>query len=631
MAKATDLPVPSTEIDFKSIVTLEPITVLHVDDEPDFAEITAEFLTRANSDLEVLTETNAEAALERLNDDTVSIDCIVSDYLMPGMDGIEFLETVREESPDLPFILFTGQGSEEVAGRAISAGVTDYLQKESGIDQYAVLANRIANSAEKTHAERNGEQLLCAIETAREGISLLDEDGRFLYVNSSYAETYGYDQEDLLGEHWEILYPADQVEHVYEDLLPNIPDDGVLREQTTMITSDGSEIATDHALSYTPGGLIVCNTTPILEKIDRHGLLANVFNALDDLLFFFDEDGTLEFWNEEVEVVTGYSPAELPELTPTDFVHDDDRDAMEDYVWTTHKTGQARVEVQLKRESGETVPYEFISKRVLNDRGDVIGRIGLGRDITERKQYERQIERHNERLEHFAEILSHDLRNPLSVADGYLTLLNETGDEAHYETAETALDRMKGLITDILELAQSGELISADDYETIELEVVAESAWSMIQQEAATLEVTSTATVDADASRLQQILENLFRNAIEHGEEDISLRTGVLSSADGIFVADDGPGIPESERESVFEPGHSTKQNGTGFGLATVKQLVEAHEWEVRITESPTGGARFEIYGVDFTTQQKREIAETLSIPATYEIQISETLQLHTD
>jgi PAS domain S-box-containing protein len=603
MAKTIEFPVSSIDLDFKSLVDLDPITVLHVDDEPNFAELTATFLKRENSDFEVLTETSADAALERLDDDTDSIDCIVSDYQMPGMDGIELLKTVREECPELPFILFTGKGSEAVAGRAISNGVTDYLQKESGTDQYTVLANRITNTVEKASAERNVEQLLSATETAREGISLLDSDGRFIYVNGSYADAYGYDREDLLGEHWEVLYPDDRVERVYKELLPNIPEKGVLREQTTMITSDGFEIVTDHALSYTPDGLMVCNIDVLSGEIDQHGLLADVLNALDDLLFFFDEDGTLEFWNERVETVTGYRSAELPELTPIDFVHEDDRDAVNDYVSRTRETGHARVEVRLQRENGETVPYEFISKRVHNDQGDVIGRIGLGRDIAERKQYERQIDRHNERLEHFAEVLSHDLRNPLSVADGHLTLLNETGDEKHYETAKTALDRMGGLITDVLELARSGDLISPGDYQAIELEAVAESSWLMIQREEATLEVTSTKTVEADASRLQQILENLIRNSIEHGDEDISIRTGVLSGDDGIFVADDGPGIPEDERESVFEPGHSTKEGGTGYGLATVKQLVEAHDWEIKITESDSGGARFEIDGVDFDTE----------------------------
>ncbi|MFB6079274.1 MAG: PAS domain S-box protein [Halarchaeum sp.] len=598
MEKATDLSVASTDVDFKSMVDPGPITVLHVEDDPTFADLTATFLEREHAAFDVLHEESAEDALRRL-ERADRVDCVVSDYQLPGMDGIELLETVREDAPDLPFILFTGEGSEAVAGRAISADVTDYLQKETGTDQYAVLANRIRNSVEKAHAERNGQQLLSAIETAREGISLLDDDGRFVYVNDAYAATYGYEQADLLGEHWAVLYPDDDVERVHEELISNIPARGVLREQTTMRTASGDDVVVDHALSYTPGGLMVCNVDTVRETLDGHGLLADVFDALDDLLFFFDEDGTLEFWNEQVEAVTGYGPSELSELTPADLVHEDDRDAMNDYVWTTREAGQARVEVRLRRANGGTLPYEFISKRVVNDRGGVVGRIGLGRDITARKRYEAETERQTERLEHFAEILSHDLRNPLSVAKGNLGLLHETGDEAHYETARDALERMERLITDVLDLARTGEDIDTAAYEAVELDAVAERAWSMIQHDDATLSVTNTRRLEADASRLQQILENLLRNAIEHGGDDVSIRAGVLDG-DGVFVADDGPGIPPDARDSVFDPGHTTKDDGTGYGLATVHQLVGAHDWTIRVTESESGGARFEISGIDF-------------------------------
>lgn len=581
--------------DFQFSIDLETIHVLHVDDDASFTDLTATFLEREDSDFRVTSVTDVAGALDHL--ETGTVDCIVSDYQMPGTDGIEFLERVREDDPDLPFILFTGKGSEEVAEKAISAGVTDYLQKERGSDQYTVLANRIENSVERTRSDRRVDELLSAIDAAREGISLLDEEGRFEYVNEAYADIYGYDRQELLGEHWEMLYPEGETEYVTGEILPNLPEDGIWRGETTMVRADGSEIVTDHTLSYTPAGLLVCTINVLSEDgPDPTGLAKNAIDALDDLLFFFDSDGTLQYWNDAVEEVTGYSEDELSSLTPAGFVREADRDRMTEYVRESRRTGSARIEVRLQRADGETIPYEFISKRVTDDGGNDVGRIGLGRNISERKEYEQRVERQNRRLEHFAEVLSHDLRNPLTVAMGRLDLFEETGERQHYETATQALGRMNNLVTDVLTLAQNGDRITLAEYEHIELTTVAENAWSLIRHGGATLDVEDPPVVEADASRLQQILENLFRNAIEHGSTDVSVRVGRLP--DGFYVEDDGPGIPAAERESVFESGHSTKDDGTGFGLATVEQLVDAHDWTIRITESEDGGARFELTGV---------------------------------
>lgn len=127
-------------------VSLTSIRVVHVDDEPGFAELVSKHLTRQDDTFEVHTATGPAAGLDLL--ETFDVDCVVSDYDMPNRNGIEFLADVRADYPELPFILYTGKGSEEVASEAISAGITDYLQKQPGSDQYTVLANRIRNAVE---------------------------------------------------------------------------------------------------------------------------------------------------------------------------------------------------------------------------------------------------------------------------------------------------------------------------------------------------------------------------------------------------------------------------------------------------------------------------------------------------
>lgn len=203
--------------------------------------------------------------------------------------------------------------------------------------------------------------------------------------------------------------------------------------------------------------------------------------------------------------------------------------------------------------------------------------------------------RQNKRLEDFANIITHDIRNPITVAKGYVELANETNEIGHLEKVDTALDRIEDIVEETLTLARSGQTIG--DPSAISLEEVAHESWSHVPAEDATLQVQDLPTITGDADRLHHLFENLFRNAIEHGSSDVTIRVGPLT--DGFYVEDTGPGIQPENRESVLEAGYSTAEDGTGFGLAIVTQIVQAHGWDLDITESDVGGARFEITNID--------------------------------
>ncbi|SHH58382.1 PAS domain-containing sensor histidine kinase [Halobaculum gomorrense] len=215
----------------------------------------------------------------------------------------------------------------------------------------------------------------------------------------------------------------------------------------------------------------------------------------------------------------------------------------------------------------------------------------------ERQVVEEDLHRQNDRLEEFAAIVSHDLRNPLAIAQGQAKLAAESVDDEHLEKAIQAHERMERIISDVLTMARTGSVV--EETESVDLSVVAPEAWSTVATADATLDASQAPSVMADRSRLVQLLENLFRNAVEHGGDDV--RVVVEAIPGGFAVADDGPGIPEADHEEVFEYGYTTRDEGTGFGLSIVREIAQAHGWTASATASETGGARFEFVEEDHT------------------------------
>jgi len=228
-------------------------------------------------------------------------------------------------------------------------------------------------------------------------------------------------------------------------------------------------------------------------------------------------------------------------------------------------------------------------------------------EITEQKKRQRQLEEQNEHLDEFASIVSHDLRSPLNVAQGRLKIAGWECDSEELAKAEKALNRMESMIDDLLTMARSSQTIK--ETTPVTLANTAKTAWTYSDVDDCTLHntISKGLTIEADRDRLLQVFENVFGNAAEHNETPVNVSIGVLGEEtrqtdggerSGFYVADDGAGIPEEARETVFDSGYSGAGDGTGFGLAIVEDIVTAHGWEITVTDSDEGGARFEITGV---------------------------------
>ena len=246
--------------------------------------------------------------------------------------------------------------------------------------------------------------------------------------------------------------------------------------------------------------------------------------------------------------------------------------------------------------------YDIEVTRVTDQFDTTQGYMIVLRDITDRKQRERQLEEQNERLEEFADVVSHDLRNPLSTAEGWVAAVTDAldGEEPDVDTAQMGLehithshDRMDELIEVLLTMARQGQTVA--DPEPVSLETCATKAWATAETGEMTLRVDTDRTVPADPARLRQAFENLFRNANDHSE---AATVVVTTTPEGFAVEDDGIGIDPDDREDLFAFGYSTNEEGTGIGLAVVKRIIEAHGWRITVGESDDGGACFEVTGV---------------------------------
>ena len=569
------------------------------------------------------TVTSGREALTTLTDGEV--DCIVSEDTLPEVDGIELVERVREQDGDVPFVLSIESGRGDIATEALSKGATEIVQRADPSDYAQLLATRIQCAVSRTDDEHvpgsgmgsrespdeddSGNRHL--LESSQTPVFVYTMEGELIAANGQAADFLGTDHpEELLGT-MVGEFTHDKSQAAVKRRRSTLVEDRkqVPPREETLVDVTGEQkyaIVSSTPVTWEGEPAILTTLRDVTElrmreqqyRRERDKFLTLFENLPNPVVHgeMVDGEPIIRQVNPAFEETFGYDAEEatgqnLDELT----VPADKRSQAQDINEQITATSRGRFEVERQTADG---PRHFVIDIVVQDPGaETPQGYAIYTDITKQTEQQAELERRNERLDQFASFVSHDLRNPLNTLLLSLDMVEQSSEGEEIERCQRAVRRMEQLLEDLLTLTRQGE-----DLQTtpgVDLAGVVDETWRTLTTGDADLRVDVEMQIRAHTGRLKELLENLFDNAIEHGGPGVTITVGATDDTDGFYVADDGPGIPPEERESVFQAGYSNAADGTGLGLAIVRDIADAHGWSITVEESEQGGAAFRITGVE--------------------------------
>ena len=341
------------------------------------------------------------------------------------------------------------------------------------------------------------------------------------------------------------------------------------------------------------------------RELERYQTIVETVN---DGIFVLDGKSRFTLINDAYAELLGYDREELiGSHASLVAAEETDVEAMSEEIQGDLIEGTAGTktyESTVKTASGKKIDVESTVAPLPEQEDASHEKVVVVRDVTERNERERQLKQQNDRLDSFAGMLAHELRNPVTIGQIYTQQLPSEADSEVVGYITEAFDRIENMIDVMLVVTRGREAVSEEM--PVPLEEVTREAWGEVSAPDATLEVTTDRMIEADETYVQHLFRNLFENAVEHGGSDVTVTVGDLPT--GFYVADDGSGIPADDRETIFESGYTTasSRGGTGLGLTFVHEMADVYEWTCAATESADGGARFEFTNVT-TTQSATE------------------------
>jgi PAS domain S-box-containing protein len=630
----------------------ERVRVLVVDDSEFFGTLVAGELERLY-DMETTRTSSSEKALTYL--ERGNFECIISDYDMPETDGIEFFEAVRDRGFDVPFFLLTAAGSEEVASRAITAGIDDYFPKTKGEDQFEILGKRVQNVVSKRRAARSLERRRRLNETlwritqelihapTRDEIGdrvcdqLVDFDRiAFAWLDTHDSETVGHagieaaalDEFRTQIQDTE-LAPTETAlrEQTIETATVTVnPDADSSTDETTTTETDSETELVAIPLLYqeTAYGVVTVATAEghSIESSDRdalghlgttvgHALAAvemereveifrEAVDQADPAIAITDTAGRIDYVNSAFEAITGYGAGQLYgesiTLLATERYDSDDYTALLDRV----QDGETVREEVVQRRADGAQFYADLSVAPITVENTIEQFVLVESDITELKSRE-------QRLQVLNRVLRHNLRNDLNAIKGYLSLLLDELDDEHLSYAERAHRKVDSLLTVSEKAEFVNKMVGAADEQSSHPTVqVTELLGQEIEQvrkqyPSADLSLDADQGLETRGTNLEAAIHELLVNSIEHNDADtpqVTVTATTETAPDGIVhveIADDGPGIPEVERETLASGMETDLQHGSSLGLWLVHWIVTFVGGELSIEKADESGSTVRI------------------------------------
>ena len=642
------------------------LRLLVLEDEPNDAKLEIAALEEEGYDCQWERIDTREDYLARL--ESPDYDIILSDYSLPAFDGLTALNLVLERDLEIPFILVSGTLGEDAAIESLKAGATDYVLKNR-LSRLGPVVERALKEFEDRRERRRAQEQVKARERyfrslmygLHEDIIVIDHNYIITDMNNSFLHTVGLPREEVIGKH------CYEVAHCYAEPCANHDEECVLQEvfktgesqnsQHAHIGKDGSTVHVDILLSPMKNeeGEVVSVVEAMRDVTDlvkaRESAIASEERArlMSDLVMNSNQpvaigfsDGCLGRFNPAFCELTGYSEEELQNINwATDLTPAEWKSRESKVLDELKRTGKpVRYEKEYIRKDGTRVPIELFAHMSCDSKGEFEYYYAFITDISERQKMEERVRQMDkmDAIGHLAGGIAHDFNNILTGIFGNLLMAKEKIEKDHpafrlLSESGKNLDRAKSLTSQLLTFAKGGnpvmENVSIEELvkETVKFDLSG-SKVKPVFKIGKDLKVAKV-----DYGQMQQVFSNLTINADQAmpngGKLHVTLenidikKSHIAELVNGEYIKciirDEGTGISKKQVRQIFDPYFTTKQAGSGLGLATVYSIIKKHGGHISVDSILEKGTAFTVYlpasnAVEVAQSKQTEIEETSEV-----------------